>query len=902
MGRQGLHAEAVQMATEELEKSRSASKRRAEAIMLLALAETKAQVQIKESCEEAVQHGVQARSAFGVLRDRKLEGESCLAIGNAHLRLEGKARHGQAALDVFQSAFTFFQEIRSLQLQGRAMHGMAASRAAIGQLDPALQDAQTALGFFRQAQSIQDEVAELDAIAIWLHEAGHLQKALQFAEQSLAVVKESQCSAYREARSLQTYIQVNVAMGNGTAVAGTALEAVTRFRQANVREAEAIALTAAVNALAAQDDSQRLLQVAAEACMLFQELGQKQSEVKMLCKMAQLHQQRGQFVQAASRASQVLDMAKKLGCRAERAQALSILAQAELNRPDGGPDKAVECLEEERKSCRADGDGQSEAVCLLTSCQLSMESSRYMEALAAAEEAKRLFKAAGDKAGELAAMQIVVDVYARSMQYAKACEAAEKTLAMSESMGDVQAEASLLVTISQASMGSLETSREAPSSAGFKEAVARAGKAAKKAVTLARKVNQKGLMASALCALSQAHLLAGEREEARKAAVSAATVCRGVGDLLGEANALVVVSNAYILMGKAELAKQTASKALLMFQEQGDLIGEDMAKAALDAIENPVAANQGAASGGKVRVVVRRQRKQVDPEVFREKVRNVVSEIVGMDSLMDDTPLMQSGLTSQSAVLLRNALTKEIPGPSLPFTLMFDYPSISDLSSFFVDNSEGGGDEEVEEWIEVDASGEAAATHAVQGAVRTGPSPEDLRKQVKEVVAEIVGMDDLVDDTPLMQSGLTSQSAVLLRNALSKKLPGASLPFTMMFDYPSISALTEFFVERTVPEVGASPAPAAQQASQAQVIQRGPAVNPEEIHRKVRQTVEEIIGMDDFTDDAALMQHGLTSQNTVLLRDALSKQFTGPSMPHTMIFDYPSVMDLTDFIIERAQR
>ena len=30
-------------------------------------------------------------------------------------------------------------------------------------------------------------------------------------------------------------------------------------------------------------------------------------------------------------------------------------------------------------------------------------------------------------------------------------------------------------------------------------------------------------------------------------------------------------------------------------------------------------------------------------------MRGVVAEIVGMDALMDDTPLMQSGLTSQSA-------------------------------------------------------------------------------------------------------------------------------------------------------------------------------------------------------------------------------------------------------------
>ena len=44
----------------------------------------------------------------------------------------------------------------------------------------------------------------------------------------------------------------------------------------------------------------------------------------------------------------------------------------------------------------------------------------------------------------------------------------------------------------------------------------------------------------------------------------------------------------------------------------------------------------------------------VDSQALREKVRGVVAEIVGMDALMDDTPLMQSGLTSQSAAPRRH--------------------------------------------------------------------------------------------------------------------------------------------------------------------------------------------------------------------------------------------------------
>lgn len=397
-------------------------------------------------------------------------------------------------------------------------------------------------------------------------------------------------------------------------------------------------------------------------------------------------------------------------------------------------------------------------------------------------------------------------------------------------------------------------------------------------------------MISALCTVSQSQYLSGEKHAARQAAVSAGSLARRSGDRLGEATASLLLGHSYVSLGKMEPAKEAASKGLYVFEELHDFIGQDLAKATIDAILNPVSA---IAKTGTVRMV-RRRKASVNVEALKDKVRNVVSEIVGMDNLVDDTPLMQAGLTSQSAVLLRNALSKEIPGPSLPFTLMFDYPSIADLSQFLA-GSAGAEEEEVEEWIEV-AEGVGQAR---PGAGTTGPSPEKLREQVKSVVAEIVGMEDLVDDTPLMQAGLTSQSAVLLRNALSKEIPGASLPFTMMFDYPSISALTDFFVARTVPE-----APEIEDvlAGEEGAAIRLPRLDGEKTRRQVRKIVEDIVGMDDFDDEAALMSHGVTSTTAVLIRDELSKEFPGPNMPHTLIFDFPSVMDLTDFVLERSAR
>merc|ERR1712048_122894 len=74
---------------------------------------------------------------------------------------------------------------------------------------------------------------------------------------------------------------------------------------------------------------------------------------------------------------------------------------------------------------------------------------------------------------------------------------------------------------------------------------------------------------------------------------------------------------------------------------------------------------------------------------------------------------------------------------------------------------------------------------------------ESVIKKVKEVAMGIVGDDEDIEiDTPLMQAGLTSNTAVTLRDELSQELPGINLPPTLLFDYPSIQGISDFIVEK----------------------------------------------------------------------------------------------------------
>jgi acyl carrier protein len=80
----------------------------------------------------------------------------------------------------------------------------------------------------------------------------------------------------------------------------------------------------------------------------------------------------------------------------------------------------------------------------------------------------------------------------------------------------------------------------------------------------------------------------------------------------------------------------------------------------------------------------------------------------------------------------------------------------------------------------------------------------EVLNQVQAVVRAVLGRGDDIDpDAPLMSSGLDSLGAVELRNSLEAAL-GVSLPTTLVFDYPSASAIASYVVSVKEAAAGAS--------------------------------------------------------------------------------------------------
>merc|ERR1712050_238301 len=102
-------------------------------------------------------------------------------------------------------------------------------------------------------------------------------------------------------------------------------------------------------------------------------------------------------------------------------------------------------------------------------------------------------------------------------------------------------------------------------------------------------------------------------------------------------------------------------------------------------------AQQGDAGGAQSSQQVARQRGEavsvsgLDISVITEKVKTISAQLMGFDSPDDlevDAPFMESGLTSSTSVLLRDEIMAEMQGVNLPFTLVFDYPTVSAVADF----------------------------------------------------------------------------------------------------------------------------------------------------------------------------------------------------------------------------
>merc|ERR1712232_530000 len=262
--------------------------------------------------------------------------------------------------------------------------------------------------------------------------------------------------------------------------------------------------------------------------------------------------------------------------------------------------------------------------------------------------------------------------------------------------------------------------------AGNKSAGAVAGifdkavKAANECIALAEELptteNGRAFIANSKSVLSQVHAALGEIEESWETAKAALDLFHEIGDDRGGAYANVLMAQADVQEKKWDKALKEANAAMKAFKKFNDAGGKDFAQALIDKIQKsmpkpePVFTPQqmmtgawktpgmpgmpgagmqmampqggGGGGGGELnRTGSALDMSSVSEEIVASKIKEISMAIIGEDDDVEmDTPLMKAGLTSSTAVVLRDELMKDIPGVNLPPTLIFDYPSINGIT------------------------------------------------------------------------------------------------------------------------------------------------------------------------------------------------------------------------------
>jgi len=79
---------------------------------------------------------------------------------------------------------------------------------------------------------------------------------------------------------------------------------------------------------------------------------------------------------------------------------------------------------------------------------------------------------------------------------------------------------------------------------------------------------------------------------------------------------------------------------------------------------------------------------------------------------------------------------------------------------------------------------------AVQRGPYAGPSVDDLRPRILDMAMQVIGEGEVIADSPLMEVGLDSLAMVQFRNTLLGNFQGVPMPASLIFDHPSVAALS----------------------------------------------------------------------------------------------------------------
>lgn len=714
--------EALALAKDELANFRKSSDRDGEAKMLLSLAEAACSKGAPEGLQEAMRSATEARSLFA--SDKKMESISLVVLAWVSCLMPmDKEKNSKQATVMAMKAKELCQEVGYKKGEAEALHALACAHCVGGASEEALRSADEALDLYLETKNKRMAAFEWLTMAGWHLKEGRADKALSDSEDAQEIYE--MLKSPRELDAMKVLFAAHVAEGKPNRARRMAKDALSRFEAEGNKRAEAVTLELLFQAYNSSGRTREALSASERALQITQDLGDKTLECKQLTAMATLQFGMGELDKALVLGEDALALVKDLGTTEDKIQVMQTLSNVHLAKKDHQMATAV--VSEMQKHFQAKGDSTGDASALMTLCAIAYAQKDFDRALKAAQTAQGVFQEAGDAKKEGEALRWICEAYMKKEEYKSAVRAAEAARTHFRESGDGLSEAVVLYVLAQSAVSlsvqegaRVENSRASRSS---KDALAKGSKAAQAAVKLCRELHGVDqLLACSLCTLSQASMLNEKPDDALQAGDEAIVLFRNKGDTFSEASALLLSADALRSKKSYKDSKAAAEEALSLFEEVDDSKGKEIAQELLDWLQqytmpqpNPAMmqqmmnqmqnitpvnfAGQGNEDVPAAAVSVARVERErgaaldmsagLSMDVVKTKVIEIALRIIGGEDgeIEADTPLMEAGLTSNSAILLRDEVSQEIPGVSLPVTLVFDYPSVGAMAELIVESS-----------------------------------------------------------------------------------------------------------------------------------------------------------------------------------------------------------------------
>ena len=175
-------------------------------------------------------------------------------------------------------------------------------------------------------------------------------------------------------------------------------------------------------------------------------------------------------------------------------------------------------------------------------------------------------------------------------------------------------------------------------------------------------------------------------------------------------------------------------------------------------------------------------------------ITQLVNDSTGLEIADHSLALVESGIDSISAVDVKNDISTQY-NIELPATLVFDYPSVSDIANLVLTKIDFK--QQVEEYEEEKEEEEEEEQSLMHHHHQNSMSETEIKSQIQDIVADLLGSSstDVDVNTPLMEAGFDSIAAVDLRNILMERFDLPHLAATVMFDHPTIAALAQHILQ-----------------------------------------------------------------------------------------------------------